>query len=93
MVTVQDLAGYLAAGSNGINHGKRAFLILTTLSLCPQPTFHVVGITTDGGVKLLTVKMGCARVISISRMLSLVTLVSLLLNLTFARKIGIQINL
>ena len=54
----------------------------------PQPTFHVIGISVDGEIKLLTVQVGsdyinvgCARVISIPRTLSLITLVSLILNL------------
>ena len=97
-VTVQNLTGYLAAGSNGINHGKGAFF--TTLSLCPQSTFRVTGIAIDGVVKLLTVtvgsqhtnKTGCAGVTGIPRTLvSLVPLVSLFLNLIFARIFGIQI--
>lgn len=55
-VTAQNLTGYLAAGSNGINHGKGAVLI-PPLHVSLQLTFHATGIAIDGVVKLLTVKI------------------------------------
>jgi len=53
-VTAQNLTGYLAAGSNGINHGKGVFLHSFLLS---RLTFRVKGIAIDGVIKMLTVKI------------------------------------
>jgi hypothetical protein len=51
-VTAQNLTGYLAAGSNGINHGKGLFSPLPYVST----DLSLTGIAIDGVVKLLTVK-------------------------------------
>ena len=51
-VTVQNLTGYLNAGSSGLNHGNG-----TIFHFMSQLILHVTGITIDGVVKLLTVSM------------------------------------
>jgi hypothetical protein len=53
-ITVQNLTGYLNAGSNGINHGRGTVFHTFLMS---QLIFYVTGIAIDGVVRLLTVTM------------------------------------
>ena len=51
--TVQDVTGLLPAGAEGINHGTLNQSTYSDLDL----TLFIIGIGTDGVVKVLTVKI------------------------------------